>query len=447
MIPDILDSLNDFDETTREYALKTVANTMHAPAVTEPLVNMHCHSFFSYNGYDASPSRIVCEAKRNGWYAAGLCDFDVLDGMREFYHACDLLGVRGSVNMETRTVFPEYADKEINSPGEPGVYYFMGAGFVTLPVHDSVAEETLADMRRGAEARNRVLLDRINAAIDGFSLDYDADVLPLTPNGNATERHLCGAFYAKSRDAFAEPEWIDFWARTLGVTPDVMTPLYTDAAEFGNVCRSKLMKAGGPGYVTPDETSFPPLQTVIDMIKECGAIPMATWLDGTSAGEANLAELLECQVAKGVAALNIVPDRNWNLKDPDAARKKAALLVDCVAIANSMSLPINVGTELNKFGQPWIDDFAGGPMPALAETFLKGAQIMVGHSRLLDYAGHSYVGEWADAEFKTIAAKNEFFASIGSLPVPCSDSRRRMREEYPDRNLAWWADAAAKGEW
>ena len=51
----------------------------------------------------------------------GIVDFDVLDGVDEFLGACDAVGLRGSTGMETRVFVPEFADREINSPGEPGV--------------------------------------------------------------------------------------------------------------------------------------------------------------------------------------------------------------------------------------------------------------------------------------------------------------------------------------
>jgi len=38
----------------------------------------------------------------------------------EFLSACEIAGVRGSAGMETRVFIPEFADREINSPGEPG---------------------------------------------------------------------------------------------------------------------------------------------------------------------------------------------------------------------------------------------------------------------------------------------------------------------------------------
>ena len=55
--------------------------------------NMHCHTFFSYNGYGYSPSHVAAIAAKSGWRAAGLVDFDVLDGVDEFLAACAALRV------------------------------------------------------------------------------------------------------------------------------------------------------------------------------------------------------------------------------------------------------------------------------------------------------------------------------------------------------------------
>ena len=91
--------LNDFDPSVRKAALLEAEaafenGTIEAAAVTSAH-NMHCHSFFSYNGYGYSPSYVVYLAKKMGFYAVGLVDFDVLDGVDEFIEALNLLGVRG----------------------------------------------------------------------------------------------------------------------------------------------------------------------------------------------------------------------------------------------------------------------------------------------------------------------------------------------------------------
>ncbi len=448
MTNDLPDQLNSFDAATRKQALAAL-QAAHAPVpIKEPLhVNMHCHTFFSYNGYGASPSRVAWEARQNGWYAAGICDFDVLDGMDEFLQAADQLGLRGTANVETRVFFREYADKEINSPGEPGVYYFMGAGFVKPPPAGTPAADQLAGMRHGVEHRNRGLLERVNAYLETVTLDYDKEVLPLTPNGNATERHICAAFYAKGKEVLGSDELTAYWAAKLDTPAATMADVLQDPMAFSDLLRAKLMKRGGPGYVQPNAETFPALDDVIAMVLAAEAIPMATWLDGMSDGEADINAILECQIAKGVAALNIIPDRNWNLSDPDKAKVKVARLHECVAAADRLGLPLNVGTELNKYGQKWVDDFTAGAMAPVTDSFIRGANIMVGHTRLLRFAGFSYISEKARREFPDVADRNAFFAAVGALPDPAPADLAKLTAQSADANFAALADAARRGAW
>jgi len=125
--------LNHFDEKCRESALQQITQQIEAGVIkTSPemdVVNMHCHSFFSFNGYGYSPSALAWLAKKEGYKAIGIVDFDTLDGVDEFLHACDILNVRGSAGIETRSYIHEFSDRVINSPGEPGVSYVMGVQF------------------------------------------------------------------------------------------------------------------------------------------------------------------------------------------------------------------------------------------------------------------------------------------------------------------------------
>ncbi len=444
------DRLNDFDANHRRQAMEDLApRTDEEATPRQPLhVNMHCHTFFSYNGYGASPSAIAWKARQDGWYAAGICDFDVLDAMDEFLTACDTFGVRGTANLETRVFFKEYADVWINSPGEPGVYYFMGAGFVTPPKPGTSAAAQLQAMRDGADSRNREVIERVNGYLAPLAIDYATEVLPLTPNGNATERHIVSAYYDKSRTEYPEESaWCAFWSAKLGVDAAAALHLLKHPMDFSDKARGKLMKAGGPGYVEPTPSSFPALDEVIAMIRDCQAIPTATWLDGTSPGEEDLEGQLDILMAKGIAAINIIPDRNWNLKPGDERDLKIRKFHECVAIADRRQLPVNVGTELNKYGQPWVDDFTAAPMRAVAASCIRGARIMVGHTRLLRYADFSYISDAAATEYSDTGARNDFFEAVGALPVPGLKLRRKLAEQTAGENLALLHDAARQGVW
>jgi hypothetical protein len=445
----LLDQTNSFRRDERREALAALIARALPTAPATDWVNMHMHTFFSFNGEGWSPTRLAWEALHRGLYSIAICDFDVLQGMAELFEAADRLQLRAAAGFESRTFFREYAAQEINSPGEPGVFYFMGMGFTRLPTPGSQAAAVLADMLERSHARNRSLIERINAGLREVTVDYTADVLPLTPDRNATERHIVNAYHAKALRVFggdAEAA-AAFWAARIGLDLKDACDSIKDANRFTDKLRSKLMKKGGLGYKQPDENTFPPLDTVIAMVRDCRAIPMSTWLDGTCPGESAPATQLECLMAKGVEAVNIIPDRNWNLKDAAEKARKVAELDRYVAAAQALDLPINVGTELNKAGQRFVDDFAAAPMQRHHAAFLHGAQIMVGHTRLLRWADLSYIDAAAAAEFPVRAARNAFFAAVGALPAPEPRTRERLAALAPAKAYSYLAACARAGSW
>ena len=271
-------------------------------------VNAHAHTFYSFNYKGYSPSRFVLEARREGLEMGGIVDFDVLDGLEEFWDASRLLDLKGCVGIESRVFVPEFADREINSPGEPGISYHMGTGFTStdIPVE---AQSFLDNMRATSSERNKAMVNRVNDFLSPLILDYDLDVLPLTPNGNATERHLCLAYARKAASMFpVESELKSFWSEKLGVPADNIEDL-PEGRPITDLIRAKTMKQGGVGYVKPDSGSFPKMAEMNAFVLQCGAIPTFTWLDGISDGEQSIEELVEVGRSTGVAAFNIIPDR------------------------------------------------------------------------------------------------------------------------------------------
>jgi len=61
-----------------------------------------------------------------------------------------------------RVFVPELKDKEINSPGEPGIYYLMGVGFTKLPSPESLANKILKDMSNRAHMRTKQMVNMLN---------------------------------------------------------------------------------------------------------------------------------------------------------------------------------------------------------------------------------------------------------------------------------------------
>lgn len=81
--------------------------------------------------------------------------------------------------------------RRTNNPDQIGVSYMT---IQSVP-HDKIEELNafFAPYREARGRRNRAMVERINALLDGIELDYERDVLPLSEaaeGGGVTERHL-----------------------------------------------------------------------------------------------------------------------------------------------------------------------------------------------------------------------------------------------------------------
>jgi hypothetical protein len=405
--------LDSFDPAQRREALLALWREVEKGAISLPphgaAVNLHAHTFFSFNAYGYSPSKFAWLARHAGLTAAGIVDFDVLDGVDEFLEAGRLLGLKTCASLESRAFVPEFATRVINSPGEPGIAYHMGVGFPR-----TVAHPFLSQMRAAAARRTRDLLGRVNRFLSPVELDFDRDVAPLTPNGNATERHLCGAFERKAEQVYPDPApRAAFWRARLGDAPAAGVALQ-------NLIRARTMKAGGAGYVRPDQGSFPRLADMNRFVLDAGAIPTITWLDGTSEGEQQIEEWFTVSMAAGAAALNLIPDRNYT---PGVKDRKLQHLHAVIALAQKHDLPVIVGTEMNAPGNKFVDSFDTAELAPLLPVFLRGAHIVYAHSVLQRQCGLGYLSDWARSAFADVAARNRFFEQLGRELSPAAEER------------------------
>ena len=245
-------------------------------------MNLHAHTFFSYNAYGYSPSKYAWLARKAGLAAAGIVDFDVLDGLEEFLEAGRLLGLKTCVSLESRVFVPEFATRVINSPGEPGIAYHMGVGF-TSAAPQSVSggdarrrgptHPRSAGSRQPLHAAGRTGLREGRGSLDAPRQRHRAP--PLR------------SVRAQGRQVFPDPAArAAFWKQKLGDAPP-------PGPKLQNLIRAKTMKKGGVGYVQPGEGSFPLMADMNRFVLQSGAIPTLAWLDGTSDGEKCIEELFE----------------------------------------------------------------------------------------------------------------------------------------------------------
>lgn len=109
-------------------------------------------------------------------------------------------GMPVTVGMECRVSMDGTAmqGKRTNNPDQVGVSYMT---IQSVP-HDKIDQLNawFAPYRAARGRRNRAMVEKINALLDGIALDYDRDVLPLSEakeDGGVTERHLMYALAKK----------------------------------------------------------------------------------------------------------------------------------------------------------------------------------------------------------------------------------------------------------
>ncbi len=417
LIAELESRLDSFDPGERKQALTALCEKVRAGEIDLPRagidVNLHCHTFFSYNTYGYSPSKFAWLARKAGLAVAEVVDFDVLDALEEFLEAGKTLGLKACAGMETRVFVPEFATRVMTSPGEPGITYHMGVGFPRATL-DGVQKDFLLSLRKTAQQRNQDLMGRVNQHLKPVELNYEKDVLVLTPGGNATERHMCLAYARKAREIFGDGDkFIKFWSEKLGV--EIESSALPQGRELLDAIRAKTMKRGGVGYVLPDKGSFPLMADTNRFLLAVGAIPTLTWLDGTSEGEKDIEELLDVAMSTGAAAINVIPDRNYTAGAKD---EKTDNLYQVVELAQKLHLPVVEGTEMNSPGQKFVDNFETAELSPLVPVFLKGAHIVYAHSVLQQKCGLGYTSDWAKKNFKSTAEKNEFFEELGNILEP-----------------------------
>jgi hypothetical protein len=408
--------LDSFNPAERKYALSSLLGLVESGNVVLPAerqeVNLHLHTFYSYNANGYSPAKIAWLARKAGLGVAGIIDFDVLDGLEEFFRAASILNLKACAGFETRVFLPEFGDKVINSPGEPGIAYHMGIGMPDAEPKGGF-NEFRSNLQESVRKRNCELMARVNKYLSPLELDYEKDVCPLTPAGNATERHICMAYARKARLLFRnDKDLAGFWSEKLGVDPVKLD--LPEGIFLLNQIRAKTMKQGGVGYVRPDAGSFPVMAETNCFIKSAGGIPVFAWLDGTSEAEKEIEHLLEIVIDSGVAAINIIPARNY-VSGKGKKDLKCRNLYRIVELAQEKCLPVIVGTEMNSPGQKFVDDFKSAELLPLLPVFLKGAYIIYAHSVLQRQSGLGYVSSWAETSFKSKEDKNSFFEKSGRL--------------------------------
>ena len=239
----------------REIYEKTLRGELPQPEDTI-YVNNHIHTTYSFSPYN--PTDALYMAWQNGLKTAGIMDHDSAAGCREFLAAAEVIGMPVTCGVECRVDMSMTAlnGKRINNPDQKSVAYVAMHG---IP-HQNIekVDAFFAPYREKRNQRNREMCENITELVKpyGLSLDFDADVLPLSnyaKGGSVTERHILYALAKKITAIYKTPaEVVSFLvdemklALSQKVIDQMRTPCPPDA-------HSQLSAHHMPTLVSPRE--------------------------------------------------------------------------------------------------------------------------------------------------------------------------------------------------
>lgn len=349
-------------------------------------VNTHVHTAKSFS-YFESPSDAVWQAYLARVGILGINDHYTLAGHDEFAQACRILGIRPIFSMEAIAMWEE-AEAEgmtVNDPANPGRTYLTAKGVTRQFPSRSKGEADLSRMQAALLERHCQITEKLNAVVTERLGVADAvlweDVLALTPHDQPTERHICLAVAQFLADAYP-----DVAARRTAVTrlvdSDVPADVLEDPAAFQDYLRGMLVKAGRPAYVEEAREAFIPVERLVSMALDLGAIPTYPVMGNPiSPWEKDLGALFDRLEAANIHAIEVIPDRN-----------AVERLRDIVQMAAQRNFPTFNGTEHNtKTAMPLVDRYYFDE--EFRPHFDRGARLLLGHQALKAGGEDGYVLE------------------------------------------------------
>ena len=331
MIPhDILDALNAPNADERLANLRRAVSEASFPEPVREYVNNHVHTIYSFSPY--SPTAAVYAARAEGLSTVGIVDHDSIAGAREFIEAGRIAGIPTTVGMECRVKMTgtSLSDRRTNNPDQIGVSYMTLQGVPHANIER--LNDFFAPLRAARNERNRAMCENANALLApvGVSLDFDADILPLSQyanGGTVTERHISLAIARKLLEAAAaKGQSAAALLDTCGVALTGGERSKLDAAKAGDeaseyavlgVLKSAFIKR----IFVPADAECPTLAQVVDLAADVGAILCYAYLGDVTASVTGdkaaqkfedefIDELFFELKRAGVRAVTYMPTRN-----------------------------------------------------------------------------------------------------------------------------------------
>ena len=293
-------------------------------------VNNHIHTTYSFSPYN--PTAAVYMAWQNGLKTAGIMDHDSVGGAREFLEAAQVIGMPVTCGVECRVDMSRTAlnGRRINNPDQKSVAYVAMHGIPQQNIEK--VDAFFAPYREKRNERNRKMCKNITDLVApyGLSLDFDADVLPLSnyeKGGSVTERHILYALAKKITARYETPAQVVRFLKDemhLAISDKVcdqiangdQTPEYYEYDILGALKSNMVEKF----YIDATD-ECPDVLDFVKMVHENGGIAAYAYLGDVGQSvtgdkkaqtfeDAYLDELVEVIKECGFDAITYMPTRN-----------------------------------------------------------------------------------------------------------------------------------------
>ncbi len=356
-----------------------------------PVVNTHVHFPPNFSAFGTVADAIDA-AGREGAGAVGISNFFDQQVYARFAEQAAAAGIVALYGLEFITLDDDLAAAgiRVNDPANPGRMYLCGKGIAPFKRKSEVAARIAGSIRSGNDERAAAMVARIADwfLTSGLDTGLTAEVIAFDVASAAgvpvewvslQERHVAMAFQRVLAD-LPRAERAAVLERAYGgpSTVDI-----DDAVALQGELRSRLIKAGTPGFVAEVPLSF---TDAYRYVLEMDGIPTyPTLADGTTpvCPFEDPAERLAAQlVERGIHAAELIPVRNTS--DCVDAYVKAFTDAGMVVMA---------GTEHNTLDRIPIEvACADGPVSAYArKAFWEATCVVAAHQHEVAAGRPGYV--------------------------------------------------------
>ena len=384
-----IDNLNHPDKEVRLENLKKLQQMITEGRIEKirpcGAVNNHIHTSYSFSPY--SPTKAVWMAYQSGLITAGIMDHDSISGAKEFLRAGEILGIATTIGLECRVDFSNtpLAGKRINNPDQKSIAYVALHGIPHTQI-DTVID-FFKPYTEKRNARNRKMIDKINALLTKFdvTLDFDKDVVPLSmahEGGSITERHLLFALSMKLIEKYDKGQaLVSFLTDDLGLNISDKVKAYLLDEENEHYAYDLLgaLKSDmvSQFYIAAD-AECPDVSKVIDLSKQVGAIAAYAYLGdvGTSVTGDKKSQKFEDDYLEML--FEVLKAQQFNAVTYMPSRNTKAQLERLRALCKQHDLFEISGEDINSPRQSFICEAMKDPMFA---NLIDATWALIGHER------------------------------------------------------------------